>query len=143
MDMELVTLIIGTVLGAVITFSISRLEKFLEQKKGKEHALMCLEIELRPINSYINNLLSLRSKLSIPIPNTDIPEIEISSQVQQFIYYKGEIAEKIYDLSTYLRSANEHRKMAFNLLNNPTDPEFMKNDKMFFIECEESKKKLA
>lgn len=51
MKSEIITLIIGTVLGATIAFCYGLLDKKIEFKKEKNNAMICLKIELTRINT--------------------------------------------------------------------------------------------
>ena len=65
---EIVTLIIGTVLGAVLGFGTTQLDKWIERKAQKKKAVMCLKIESRRVRSFIDALLRTQSTLGPRCP---------------------------------------------------------------------------
>ena len=118
------------------------LEKAIEKNRKQKRALMCLKIELRPIKSLIDSLLRAQSKIGKNIPPTDILELDIATQAPQFMFFKEKVAEKIYGLSTCLRSVNEHRKVASDLLSNQSDPKFQTSANIFVIELKKAQQLL-
>jgi len=142
LEPKTITLIIGTVLGTFLAFGASQLEKAIEKNRKQKRALMCLKIELRPIKSLIDSLLRAQSKIGKNIPPTDILELDIATQAPQFMFFKEKVAEKIYGLSTCLRSVNEHRKVASDLLSNQSDPKFQTSANIFVIELKKAQQLL-
>lgn len=139
MKSEIVTLIIGTVLGATITFCYGLLDKKIESRKEKKNAMICLKIELSRINSYLTALSNTSSKFGPTIPSTDIPEMDMSVQSDQFKYFDEDLAEQIYDLTTSLRSANKHRVLAYALMNEQKNPQFQSHASVFIFELNNSR----
>lgn len=140
MNPEVKILIIGALLGAVLTFFTTRIEKILEHRKNKNKAIMCLRIELRRIDSFVNALLRTQSNVGPSIPNTDIPELDMAAQVSQFMYFDENLAGKVYNLATCLRSANKHRQIASILLNEQLNPNFLASANIFVCELTDSKR---
>lgn len=135
---EIITLIIGIILGAVVTFTINRIEKRLEFKRVKSNALMCLKIELKRIETFTNSILNSKKSLGLGMPNQDIPEFELTVQSQQFMYYNEKLATKIYELAKTLESANKFRQVASPLIKDQKNPKFIINSDMFLHELNES-----
>lgn len=140
MNPEVKTLIIGALVGASLTFFTTRIEKILEHRKNKNKAIMCLKIELRRIDSYVNALLRTQSNLGPAIPNTDIPELDMAAQASQFMYFDENLASKVYNLATCLRSANKHRQIASSLLREQSNPNFFASADIFVHELNDSKR---
>ncbi len=117
------------------------LKNILKQTKKEKALKIILKIELNRANSYLSALLNQKLNDSdMIIPSTDIHELKLSSHIEQLYYFEQKLAEKIFDLGTYLKSANEHRQIAFENVKNQLDDNFRFNNNMFFIECKESKK---
>ena len=140
---ELITLIIGTILGSVLGFGLNQLDKCIQQKAKKKKAIMCLKIELRKIKKLVDTFVRTQSSFGPTIPTSDILELDMATQVPQFMFFKEALAEQIYNLSTCLRSANQHRSVASELLNHQSDQKFQLNAEMFVIELTEIQKILS
>ncbi|MEQ8683857.1 MAG: hypothetical protein RIE86_01130 [Imperialibacter sp.] len=139
MESEVVTLIIGTILGAAITFCFSVLEKRIERRRDKKNATILLKIELGRMSDQINGLGDAQSSFGLFIPSTDLPELEASIQLNSFVYYDNKLAEKIYDLAMSLRSANKHRAVAHLLIHDQKNPNFQSNAIVFSHEFDHIK----
>lgn len=140
MNSDVKILIIGALLGAVLTFFTTRIEKILEHRKNRNKAIMCLKIELRRIDSFVNALLRTQSNIGPSIPNTDIPEVDMAAQASQFMYFDENLASKVYNLATCLRSANSHRQIASRLLSDQSNPDFFSSAEIFVYELTDSKR---
>jgi len=103
---------------------------------------MCLKIELRKVKSVVDALIKTQSTLGPSIPSSDILELDMTAQTTQFMYYKEGLAEKIYDLSTRLKSANRHRQVASGLLSNQQNATFQQNARIFVRELEKAQRVL-
>lgn len=110
---EVSILIIGAIFGALLVFVFNQLEKYIQQKKEKKKAMMFLKIELRAIKSPIDALINTQATLGPSVPTTDIKELDMTIQASQFMYYEEKLAEKIYELSGCIRSANKHRQISY------------------------------
>lgn len=138
---EVKILILGAVIGSILTFVFSQLEKKLDKRKGKRKAIMCLKIELKRIDKYLKSLSNSEKSLnSNLLPDSDIPELDLSTQSNQFMYYDYELAEKVYELVNCLSSANKRRNVANGLIKKQTEPEFLMNAGMFRNEVVEAKR---
>ena len=137
---EIITLIIGTILGALLTFCFNHFEKYQEYKSEIKKSMMCLKIELRPIKSSILALERAKKQFGNLIPQTDIIELNYSTQPTQVMNFKDTLAEKIFELSLCLRDINENRRKASELIKNPSDPNFQSAALMYEQMMNESKK---
>lgn len=137
---ELITLIIGTILGSVLGFGLNQLDKCIRQKAKKKKAMMCLKIELRKIKKLVDTFVRTQSRFGPTIPTSDILELDMATQVPQFMFFKETLAEQIYNLSTCLRSANKHRSVASELLNYQPDPKFKLSAEMFVLELKNAQR---
>ena len=95
--------VIGLILGTVLGFLLTQGDKALERGREKKKAIMCLKIELRKIKPEIDAFIRMQSTLGSSLPATDIYEPNMATQVSQFIYFDEPLAEQIYNLSTCLR----------------------------------------
>lgn len=130
--------VIGVILGAILGFLLSQGDRALERRREEKKALMCLKIELRRIKPVIDTLQRLQSASNKTMINTDAPELNLSTQIPQFLYFNESLAEQIYNLSTTLSSLNIHRQIAYPLLADPTDPVFQANAEIFLHELKKS-----
>lgn len=139
---EIIILIVGIVLGSVLTFVATQYDKRLERKREQKKAIMCLKIELRRLKPTIDAFVRMQSTLGNSIPSSDIPELDMATLPAQFMCFEEDLAEKIYALSTWLRSANRHRQVASNLLSNPSDATFQANAQLFIHELKSTQQLL-
>lgn len=111
-------LLIGAVFGAALTFIFNLLIGIIQKHKSKEIALMYLKIEVSQLDKYFKALENTEKEFGNVLPDINIPELSLSSQYSQFIFYKKDLAEKVYNLSKSLEYANIRRNSAYNLKSN-------------------------
>lgn len=134
MEKEIIMLIIGTLLGASISFFSSQLEKRIDYSKAKKKAFALLKIELLWIKKPVENFFNRLSEGVSELPGTDILELEMSIQVDHFAYFDKSLAGKIFELSIFIKSLNIHRQLASSFLHNQLDPSFSDNYNLYLSE---------
>jgi len=136
MSIEIITLIIGTILGALLAFSFNILEKHISFKKEKRIAIMCLRIELKRVEKFTTSLTNTKLKFGHCISDQNIPDLNLTTQSHQFMYYNEDLASKIYELAKHIEGANHRRQIAFPLIGNSNSPTFMTNVEIYEYEVE-------
>ena len=139
---EIQNLILVLAFGTILAFGATRIDKWLDQNIQKERTIMFLKIELRRIKPDIDVFIKVQTVIGHSVPAHDIPELNVSAEVQQIMSYERELAEKVYKLSTCLKAANKNRETAYPLRTNPSDSIFQMSFQAFLGRLEEAQKLL-
>lgn len=138
---EVKILILGAVIGSLLTLVSSQFEKTLDKRDSKRKAIMCLKIELTRIDKYLESLSNSERTLgSNLLPDIDIPELDLSSQRDLFMQYDYKIAKNIYELVNCLSNANKRRQIANSYLREQKNPSFSINADLFKQEVSNARK---
>lgn len=101
--------------GALIGFIISMITIKYQEYKDKKRANKICKIELFKISKLITSFVN--EKKIIPID--EIPNFKMTIQIDIFLSLDDKLRTNVYDITTDLESAENNRKRAYPLLNQP------------------------
>lgn len=111
MEKDFVMLIAGALIGFIISMITIKYQEYKERKRATK---IC-EIELFKISKLITPFITQTKGIS----TDEIPNFKMTTQIDIFLSLKDILRTSTYDISTDLDSAENNRKRAFSLLDQP------------------------
>lgn len=111
MEKDFVMLIAGALIGFIISMITIKYQEYKERKRATK---IC-EIELFKISKLITPFIAQTNGIS----TDEIPNFKMTTQIDIFLSLKDILRTSTYDISTDLDSAENNRKRAFSLLDQP------------------------
>lgn len=111
MEKDFVMLIAGALIGFIISMITIKYQEYKERKRATK---IC-EIELLKISKLITPFIAQTNGIS----TDEIPNFKMTTQIDIFLSLKDILRTSTYDISTDLDIAENNRKRAFSLLNQP------------------------
>lgn len=103
------------VAGALIGFIISIITIKYQEYKEKKRANKICKIELLKISKLITPFVSHKEGIS----TDEIPNFKMTTQIDIFLNLNDKLRTNVYDITTDLENAENNRKRAYPLLNQP------------------------
>ena len=111
MNKEIIMLIIGAIIGFVVSIITIKYQEFKDRKRASKILL----IELFKISKLITPFAKQESGISMD----EIPNFVMSTQIDIFLSLKDTLRMSISEISIDLERAENNRKRALALLNQP------------------------
>lgn len=111
MTKDFLMLLAGALIGFIISIITIKYQEYKDQKRAKK---IC-EIEVFKISKLITPFVNQK----LVISTDEIPSFKMTSQIDIFLSLKDKLRTNVYDITIDLESAENNRKRAYSLLNQP------------------------
>ena len=121
---EIKSLLIGALVGGLLTFVLNRIDKCWDFRNEQQKALTLLEIEVNRIDTFLTGLVSSKKYFPDIGLNQALPILDLAVELKQFVYYNEILESNVYKLDKSLENANKCREIAYAFREDRLNPEF-------------------